>query len=67
MDKLYFEDAVKAIEEAGLNPEVTPETETDYGSIRYKLYNPDRKIYVEFLMLFDKGIFVDQYVEVYNA
>lgn len=67
MDKLHFEDAVKAIEEAGLNPEVTPETETDYGSIRYKLYNPDRKIYVEFLMLFDQGIFVHQSVEVYNA
>jgi hypothetical protein len=67
MDKLYFDDAVKAIEEAGLNPEVTPETETDYGSIRYKLYNSDRKMYVEFLMLFDQGIFVDQRVEVYNA
>lgn len=67
MDKLYFEDAVKAIEDAGLNPEVTPETETDYGSIRYKLYNSDIKMYVEFLLLFDQGVFVNQRVEVYHA
>lgn len=67
MNKLNFEDAVKAIKDAGLGPEVTEETENEYGSIRYKVYNTDKDLYIEFLLLFDQGIFVDQHVEVYNA
>ena len=67
MNKLNFEDAVKAIKDAGLEPEVTEETENEYGSIRYKVYNTDKDLYIEFLLLFDQGIFVDQRVEVYNA
>ena len=67
MNKLNFEDAVKAIKDAGLRPEVTEETENEYGSIRYKVYNTDKHLYIEFLLLFDQGIFVDQRVEVYNA
>ena len=67
MNKLNFEDAVKAIKDAGLTPEVTKETESEYGSIRYKVCNTDKNLYVEFLLLFDQGIFIDQRVEVYNA
>lgn len=67
MNKLKFEDAVKAIKDAGLAPEVTEETENEYGAIRYKVYNTDKELYIEFLLLFDHGIFVDQRVEVYNA
>lgn len=67
MNKLKFEDAVKAIEDAGLAPEVTEETENEYGAIRYKVYNTDKDLYIEFLLLFDQGIFVDQRAEVYNA
>lgn len=67
MNKLKFEDAVKAIKDAGLMPEVTEETENEYGAIRYKVYNTDKELYIEFLLLFDQGIFVDQRVEVYNA
>ena len=67
MNKLYFNDAVKAIKDAGLAPEVTEETENEYGSIRYKLYNNEKNVCVEFLLLFDHGIFVDQRVEVYNG
>lgn len=67
MNKLNFNDAVKAIKDAGLAPEVTEETENEYGAIRYKLYNTDKDLYIEFLLLFDQGTFVDQRVEVYNA
>ena len=67
MNKLKFEDAVKAIRDAGLMPEVTEETENEYGAIRYKVYNTDKELYIEFLLLFDQGIFVDQRVEVDNA
>lgn len=67
MNKLKFEDAVKAIKDASLMPEVTEETENEYGAIRYKVYNTDKELYIEFLLLFDQGIFVDQRVEVYNA
>ena len=67
MNKLKFEDAVKAIKDAGLMPEVTEETENEYGAIRYKVYNTDKELYIEFLLLFDQGIFVGQRVEVYNA
>lgn len=67
MNKLTFEDAVKAIKDAGLAPEVTEETENEYGAIRYKVYNTDKELYIEFLLLFDQGILVDQRVEVYNA
>ena len=49
MNKLKFEDAVKAIKDAGLAPEVTDETENEYGSIRYKVYNTDKELYIEFL------------------
>ena len=62
-----FEDAAKALKDAGLMPEVTEETENEYGSIRYKVYNADKELYIEFLLLFDQGIFVDERVEVYNA
>lgn len=67
MNKLNFNDAVKAITDAGLAPEVTEETDNEYGAIRYKVYNTDKDLYIEFLLLFDQGIFVDQRVEVYNA
>lgn len=67
MNKLKFEDAVKAIRDAGLMPEVTEEADNEYGAIRYKVYNTDKELYIEFLLLFDQGIFVDQRVEVYNA
>lgn len=67
MNKLNFDDAVKAIKDAGLAPEVSEENENEYGSIRYKVYNSDKELYIEFLLLFDQGIFVDQRVEVYNA
>ena len=67
MNKLNFDDAVKALKDAGLAPEVSEETETEYGSIRYKIYNTAKSLYIEFLLLFDQGIFVDQRVEVYNA
>ena len=67
MNKLNFEDAVKAIKDAGLDPEIMEETENEYGAIRYKVYNIEKELYIEFLLLFDQGIFVDQRVEVYNA
>ena len=67
MNKLNFEDAVKAIKDAGLTPEVAEENENEYGAIRYKVYNIDKELYIEFLLLFDQGILVHQRVEVYNA
>lgn len=67
MNKLNFEDAVKAIKDAGLTPEVTKETESEYGAIRYKVYSIEKELYIEFLLLFAQGIFIDQRVEVYNA
>ena len=67
IDRLYFDDAVKALTEGGLNPEVTPETDTDYGAIRYKITSATVGMTMEVLMLFDQGIFVDQKIEVYRA
>ena len=67
MNKLKFEDAVKAIKDAGYAPEIMEETENEYGAIRYKVYSIEKELYIEFLLLFDQGIFIDQRVEVYNA
>lgn len=67
MIKLTFEDAVKAITDAGLMPEVTEENENEYGGIRFKVQNTDKELYIEFLLLFDNGILVDRRVEVYDV